>query len=98
MKADLTGLMRADLTGLMRADLARVTYPHVLPSYKKEEKLDLSDLLLWIELTGMRQGLGRGSPSAAVRWSPTPGSAFFRRLEGSFPAGGELAEPFSVQY
>jgi hypothetical protein len=24
------------------------------------------------------------------------GSAYFRLLEGSFPAGGEVAEPFSV--
>jgi hypothetical protein len=28
----------------------------------------------------------------------TLGSAYFRRLEGSFPAGGEFAEPLSVQY
>jgi hypothetical protein len=28
----------------------------------------------------------------------TLGSAYFRRLEGSFPTGGEFAEPFSVQY
>jgi hypothetical protein len=28
----------------------------------------------------------------------TPGSAYFRHLEGSFPAGGEFVEPFSVQY
>jgi hypothetical protein len=28
----------------------------------------------------------------------TLGLAYFRRLEGSFPAGGEFVEPFSVQY
>jgi hypothetical protein len=28
----------------------------------------------------------------------TPGSAYFRHLEGSFPTGGEFVEPFSVQY
>jgi hypothetical protein len=28
----------------------------------------------------------------------TPGSAFFRHLEGSFPARGEFVEPFLVQY
>jgi hypothetical protein len=28
----------------------------------------------------------------------TPGSAYFRHLEGSFPARGEFVEPFSVQY
>jgi hypothetical protein len=28
----------------------------------------------------------------------TPGSAYFRHLEGSFPAKGEFVEPFSVQY
>jgi hypothetical protein len=26
----------------------------------------------------------------------TLGSAYFRHLEGSFPAGGEFVEPFSV--
>jgi hypothetical protein len=30
--------------------------------------------------------------------SDTPGSVYFRHLEGSLPAGGELVEPFSVQY
>ena len=28
----------------------------------------------------------------------TPGSAYFRHLEGSFLAGEEFVEPFSVQY
>jgi hypothetical protein len=28
----------------------------------------------------------------------TPGLAYFRHLEGSLLAGGELVEPFSVQY
>jgi hypothetical protein len=27
-----------------------------------------------------------------------PGTTYFRHLEGSFPAGRELVEPFSVQY
>jgi hypothetical protein len=26
----------------------------------------------------------------------TPGSVYFRHLEGSFPTGGEFVEPFSV--
>jgi hypothetical protein len=28
----------------------------------------------------------------------TPGSAYFHHLKGSFLAGGEFVEPFSVQY
>jgi hypothetical protein len=46
----------------------------------------------------------RDAPEVRNRYSfscsevVTLGSAYFRRLEGSFPAGGEFAEPFSVQY
>jgi hypothetical protein len=43
----------------------------------------------------MFQGLGRGTPSVEA---DVPESACFRHLEGSFPTGGEVAEPFSVQY
>jgi hypothetical protein len=28
----------------------------------------------------------------------TPGSTYFRHLEGSFPTRGEFVEPFLVQY
>jgi hypothetical protein len=34
--------------GLMRADLTRLAYTYALPSYKREKKIDPSDLLLWI--------------------------------------------------
>jgi hypothetical protein len=58
-----------------------------------------SDLLLWIELTEMLYVLGVGKRhSFSCGKADTPGSAYFRHLEGSFPAGGEFEEPFSVQY
>jgi hypothetical protein len=57
-----------------------------------------SDLLLWIELTEMLYLLGVGKRhSFSCGKADTPGSAYFRHLEGSFPAGGEFVEPFSVQ-
>jgi hypothetical protein len=56
-----------------------------------------SDLLLWIELTEMLYLLGVGKRhSFSCGKADTPGSAYFRHLEGSFPAGGEFVEPFSV--
>jgi hypothetical protein len=39
--------------GFTRADLTGLAYTCALPSYKKGEKFDPSDLLLWIELTVM---------------------------------------------
>jgi hypothetical protein len=33
--------------GLMRADLTGLVYTYAQPSYKKGEKLNPSDLLLW---------------------------------------------------
>jgi hypothetical protein len=44
----------------------------------------------------MLRGMGRGTPAVA-RCFPL-GSAYFRHLEGSFPAGGEIADPFLVLY
>jgi hypothetical protein len=44
----------------------------------------------------MLQGMGKGTPAVARRFSP--GSAYFRHLEGSFPTGGEIADPFLVLY
>jgi hypothetical protein len=63
----------------------------------KEEKLNSPVLLLWVELTemlyvpriGKRQSFSCGK-------ADTPGSAYFRHLEGSFPTGGEFVEPFLV--
>jgi hypothetical protein len=56
-----------------------------------------SDLLLWIELTEMLYVLGVAERhSFTCGKADTPGSAYFCHLEGSFPAGGEFEEPFSV--
>jgi hypothetical protein len=44
----------------------------------------------------------KGAPGVKKRYSfscsevVTLGSAYFRRLEGSFPSGGEFVEPFLV--
>jgi hypothetical protein len=43
------------------------------------------------------------APGVGKRYSScnkvvAPGSAYFRHLEGSFPAGGEIADPFLVLY
>jgi hypothetical protein len=63
----------------------------------KEEKLNPSDLLLWIELIEMLLGLGRDTPLVIARWA-LPGLAYFRHLEGFLPAGGEITDPFLVRY
>jgi hypothetical protein len=44
----------------------------------------------------MLQGMGRGTPAVARCFSPR--SAYFRHLEGSFPARGEIVDPFLVMY
>jgi hypothetical protein len=54
---------------------------------KKGEKFDPLDLLLWIELTEMLQGLGRGTPSVVAGWSLL-GRCVPYHLGGSFPSGG----------
>jgi hypothetical protein len=65
----------------------------------KKENSTLPVLLSWVELTEMLY-----IPRIGKRYSfccgkmDTPGPAYFRHLEGSFPAGGEFVEPFSVQY
>jgi hypothetical protein len=65
----------------------------------KRRNLNPSDLLQWIELTEMLYVLGVGKRhSFSCGKVDTPGSAYFRHLEGSFPTGGEFVEPFSVQY
>ena len=84
--------------GLTRADLTGFTYTYVQPSYKGR-KLNPPILLLWIELTEMLYIPGTGKRySFCCGKANTPGSAYFRHLEGSFPTGGEFVEPFSVQY
>jgi hypothetical protein len=58
-----------------------------------------SDLLLWIELTEMLYVPGVGKRhSFSCGKADTPGSAYFRHLEGSFPTRGGFVEPFKVQY
>jgi hypothetical protein len=47
--------------------------------------------MLYIPRIGKRYSVSCGEADA-------PGAAYFRHLEGSFPAGGEFVEPFSVQY
>jgi hypothetical protein len=65
----------------------------------KRRNLNPSDLLLWIELTEMLYVPGIGKRhSFSCGKADTPGSAYFRHLEGSFPIGGEFVVPFSVQY
>jgi hypothetical protein len=85
-----TGLTRAGLTGLM--------YTYAQPSYKGR-KPNPPVLLLWIELSEMLYIPGIGKRySFCCGKADTPGSAYFRHLEGSFPTGGEFVEPFLVQY
>ena len=85
-------------TELVRAGLPGLAYICVLPSYKGR-KLYSPALLLWEELTEVLYVPGIGQRlSFSCGEADTPGSAYFRHLEGSFPAGGEFMEPFSVQY
>ena len=63
----------------------------------KEENSTLPVLLLWVELTEMLYIPGIGKRySVSCGEADAPGAAYFRHLEGSFPAGRELVEPFSV--
>jgi hypothetical protein len=47
--------------------------------------------MLYVPGVGKRHSFSYGK-------ADTPGSAYFRHLEGSFLTGGEFVEPFSVQY
>jgi hypothetical protein len=84
--------------GFIRADLTGLAYIYVLPSYKGR-KLHSPALLLWEELTEVLYVPGIGQRlSFSYGEANTPGSAYFRHLEGSFPARREFMEPFLVQY
>jgi hypothetical protein len=84
--------------GFMRADLTGLAYIYALPSYKGR-KLNSPVLLLWKKLTEVLYVLGIGQRlSFSCGKADTPWSAYFRHLEGSFPARGEFMAPFSVQY
>jgi hypothetical protein len=83
---------------LTRAGLTGLTYTYAQPSYKGR-KLNLPVLLLLIKLKEMLYIPGIGKRySFCCGKADTPGSAYFRHLEGSFPTRGEFVEPFSVQY
>jgi hypothetical protein len=85
-------------TKFMRVDLTGLTYIYAQPSYKGS-KLNSPVLLLWVKLTEMLYVPGIGQRhSFSCGKADTPGSAYFRHLEGSLPAGGKFVEPFSVQY
>jgi hypothetical protein len=82
----------------MRVNLTGLAYIYALPSYKGR-KLNSPVLLLWVKLTEVLYVLGIGKRlSFSCGKEDTPGSAYFRHLEGSLLAGGEFVEPFSVQY
>ena len=83
-------------TGLTRAGLTGLTYTYAQPSYEGRKVNPLVSLL-WEELTEMLYVPGVGKRySFSCGKADTPGSAYFRHLEGSFPTGGEFVEPFSV--
>jgi hypothetical protein len=84
--------------GLMRADLTGLTYTYAQPSYEGR-KLNPLVSLLWEELTEMLyvSGVGKRHTFSCGK-ADTPGLAYFRHLEGSFPTREEFVEPFSVQY
>ena len=83
--------------GLTRVDLTGLTYTYVQPNYKGR-KLNPPVLLLWIELTEMLYILGVWERYSVICGKANAsGAAYFCHLEGSFPAGGELVEPFLVQ-
>jgi hypothetical protein len=55
-------------------------------------------LFLWEKLMEMLYIPGVGKRYSVICGEVNaPGAAYFRHLEGSFPAGRELVEPFSVQ-
>ena len=83
---------------LTRAGLTGLTYTYAQPSYK-ERKLNPPSFAF--------MGRTYGDALYSRDWeevsfccgkADTPGSAYFRHLEGSFPTRGEFMEPFSVQY
>jgi hypothetical protein len=59
----------------------------------KGGKFNPSELLLWTELTE----IGRGTSSVIAKLASL-GLAYFHRLEGFLPAGGEVVDPLLVQY
>jgi hypothetical protein len=59
----------------------------------KEENSTPLVSLLWEELTEVLYVPGNGKRhSFSCRKANTPGSAYFRHLEGSFPTGGRVCE------
>jgi hypothetical protein len=66
---------------------------------QKKKNLTPQTYSYWAELTVMLHVLGAGKGySVSCGKTDTPGSAHFPHFEGSFPAGGEFADPFLVRY
>jgi hypothetical protein len=82
--------------GLMRADLTGLTYTYAQPSYKKKKPQPLR--LAPMDRTYGDAQCSRDWEEALLQFgkADTPGSTYFRHLEGFFPTGGEFMEPFSV--
>jgi hypothetical protein len=77
--------------GLMRADLTGLAYTYALPSYKREKNSTLR--LAPMDRTYRDAPVTRKRHSFSHNKIVTPGSAYSRHLEGSFPAGGEFRSP-----
>jgi hypothetical protein len=80
----------------MRADLTGLAYTYAQPSYKR--KKNSTPQAAPMDRTYRDAPEVRKRHSFSYSEVITLGSAYFRRLEGSFLAGGEFAEPFLVQY
>jgi hypothetical protein len=64
-----------------------------------KKKTEPPTLFLREKLTEMLYIPGIGKRySVSCSDADAPGATYFCHLEGSFPAGRELVEPFSVQY
>jgi hypothetical protein len=81
---------------LMRAGLTALAYTYAQPSYKRKKNSTPQACSYGQNL--QRCSRVRKRCSFSFSEVVTLGSAYFRLLEGSFPAGGEFAEPFLVQY
>jgi hypothetical protein len=80
----------------LRAGLIGLAHVNALLSYRERDRTPIQFLreklteMLYIPGVGERYSVIYGKADA-------PGAAYFCHLEGSFPAGRELVEPFSVQ-
>jgi hypothetical protein len=80
----------------LRADLTGLAHIYALLSYRERDRTPNS--VLREKLTEMLYILGVGKRYSVICGeADAPEAAYFRHLEGSFPAGRELVEPFSVE-